>query len=206
MKFPWQNHPWAGSTEQEGTDTPAQVCCSLPGTQESVPPQESSPASTRNFPDIYHIFHTSSSTGAVSVVQHLQVWRDQAKSAVRSFLGIVLLRNEGKRGARILSQCSTTHVTECSLCSSQTHCASQMEKGDLRWYLNSERSKAVPKPPNYTVTNWLMPKCSMYKKEKKKFTIIFNFSDSQPSGLNPLDADIPVRTNTSHHSCLISLI
>lgn len=120
----WQNHPWAGSTEQAGTDTPAQVCYSLPGTQESAPTQESSPASTGNFPDIYHIFHTSSSTGAVSVVQHLQVWRDQAKSAVRSVLEIVLLRNKGKRGARILSQCSTTHFTECSLCSSQTHCAS----------------------------------------------------------------------------------
>lgn len=64
----------------------------------------------------------------------------------------------------------------------------------------------MPKPPNYTVTNWLMPKCSMYKKKKEKFTIIFNFYDSQPSVLNPLDADIPVRTNTSHHSCLISLI
>lgn len=122
--LPWQNHHWAGSTEQAGTHTPAQVCYSLPGTQESAPPQESSPTSTGNFPDIYHIFHTSSSMGAVAVVQHLQLWRDQTKSAVRPFLGTVLLRNEGKRGARVLSQCSTTHFTECSLCSSQTHCAS----------------------------------------------------------------------------------
>lgn len=126
MNLPWQNHPWAGSKEQAGSDT-----CS--GKQTPVtaslghrisPSTGILATSTGNFPAIYHTFHTSSCRGAVAVVQHLQVWRDQAKSAVRSFLGIVLLRNEGKRGARILSQCSTAHFTECTLCSSQTHCAS----------------------------------------------------------------------------------
>lgn len=64
----------------------------------------------------------------------------------------------------------------------------------------------MPKPPlcSHQLVNAKM--FYVLKKKRKKFPIIFDFSDSQPSILNPLDADIPVRTNTSHHSCLISLI
>lgn len=95
-------------------------------------------------------------------MQYFPVWRDLAKSALRSFLGIVLLRNEGKKGEQrfyFAAFNNSLHRTIFVLYLDTLYFPRRKNEivCDI---LNYDWYKSVPKPLHYTVTNWLMLKCS----------------------------------------------